>query len=268
MLQNKWTDEHIIQWVIIITVFLFVSFPNEMIRLSETSLGKLYFALIIVYYSMVEPIYGIIVCSIVISYYQLDLYNSIIAVHRDTLLSENMEVMAKSLQDNSLVSKEDAKLYEPYVGGRDESVYSYTPFATMMDPNETVIMKGSRKKELLDYFRKTHCDEKNRLRQNGSIVPLEMTDHVFREIQFPTNSSKCNPCEESCEFSIVEERLNREEQLRPTFSKDQPIDWNQFFGHYLVKPVMSMMEDFAEFEETTRGIIQSKLSGTSQKSAK
>jgi hypothetical protein len=95
-----------------------------------------------------------------------------------------------------------------------------------------------------------------------------MTDHVFREIQFPTNSSKCNPCEESCEFSIVEERLNREEQLRPTFSKDQPIDWNQFFGHYLVKPVMSMMEDFAEFEETTRGIIQSKLSGTSQKSAK
>lgn len=258
MVKNGWTDEHIIQWVTIITIFLFASFPYEMIQLSETGLGKLYFALIIVYYSMVEPIYGIIVCAIVIVYYQLDLYNSIIAVHRDTLLSENMEVMAESLHQNKSTEDEEEKLplYEPYTGGRDGSVYSYTPFATMMDHNETAIMKGSRKKELLDYFRKTYCDDKKRVKKNGSIVPSEMADHVFREIQFPSDSAKCNPCEESCEFSIVEERLNREEQLRPTFSKEEPIDWNTFFGHYLVKPVMSMMEDFAEFEETAIGFVQ------------
>lgn len=264
MIKDKWTDEHIIQWIAIITIFLFASFPYEMIRLSETSLGKLYFALMIIYYSMVDPIYGVIVCAIVIVYYQLDLYQSIIAVHRDTLLKENMEVMAESLiQDEWKEPDRNGKIYESYTGG-DSSIYSYTPFATVMDHNETMIMNGSRKKELLDYFRKTYCDDKKRLKMNGSIVRPEMADHVFREIQFPSDSAKCNPCDESCEFSIIEERLNREELLRPTSSKDEPVDWNQLFGHYLVKPVMSMVEDFAEFKESTQEVIQNYFTGVSK----
>jgi hypothetical protein len=246
--ENGWTDEQIVEWVTIIAIFLFACFPYEMIQLSETSLGKLFFVFIIVYYSMTDPIYGIIACCIVIVYYQLDLYKSIIAVHRDTLLSENMMVMQDSISGNGGMYANMTGILEAYTPG-ESSVYSYVPFAGgNSNYYETELLRGSKKKELLAIFRKEHCDDKKQLKYKGAVVRPEMADHVFREIEFPNNSAKCNPCEESCEFSIIEERLTKEEDLRPASSKETEIDWSQFFGHYLVKPIQSMADDVLALE--------------------
>ena len=156
--ENKWTDEQIVEWVTIIAIFLFACFPSEMIYLSETSLGKLFFASIIIYYAMVDPVYGIIACAVVIVYYQLDLYKSIIALHRDTLLSENMMVMQDTiLQDaisgNSGMYSDVTGLLEAYTSDAspEESYY------------ETEFLKGSKKSELLSNFRKANCDKNGRL---------------------------------------------------------------------------------------------------------
>lgn len=253
---NDWTDEQIVEWVTILTIFMFACFPYEMIEISETSLGKLFFASIIIYYTMVDPIYGIIACCIVILYYQFDLYGSLIAIHRDTLLSENMIAMQEAMTTHidTGTGTGTGIVLEGFVAG-DSSVYSYTSDYSPKNHNETELLRGSRKKELLDVFRKTHCDGKGQLKYKGSSVRPEMSDHVFREIQFPNNSAKCNPCEESCEFSIIEERLNREEELRPASSKDEPIDWNKFFGHYLVKPITSMAEDIYSLEHRVTRFI-------------
>jgi hypothetical protein len=219
-----------------------------MIKLSETSLGKLFFISIVVYYSMVDTIYGIIACCFVIVYYQLDLYNSIIAIHRDTLLYENMVEMRESFEEEEDEPIPDKKEVDSFVSG-DSSIYSYTPVADSRDFHESELLKGSRKKELLDYFRKTNCNEKGNLIYKGRPVKSEMADHIFREIQFPNDSAKCNPCEESCEFSIIEDRLTKEEELRrPVSSNDEPIDWNKFFGHYLVTPISSIADDIYAFE--------------------
>ena len=271
--KNRWTDEQIIEWVTIITIFLFASFPREMIELSETSLGKLFFATIIIYYAMIDTIYGIIACAVVIVYYQMDLYHSLIAIHRDTLLTENMMMMQDSILNDAISgnagmysdmtvlledfrSSVDGKgpVFESYTSG-DSSVYSYTPVSEFKNDFESELLRGSKKKELLDVFRKSNCDQKGNLKFKGSTVRPEMADHVFREIQFSNNSAKCNPCNESCEFSIIEERLNREEGLRPGSSKDEPIDWNQFFGHYLVKPITSMTDDLFAFEKRVTKLL-------------
>jgi hypothetical protein len=246
------TDEQIVEWVTIIAIFLFACFPYEMIRLSETSLGKLFCVFMIVHYSMADPIYGIIACCIVIVYYQLDLYTSIIAIHRDTLLSENMMVMQDSIVKDAISGNggmyaDMTGLLESYNPG-ESSVFSYKPFAENQNYYEMELLRGSRKKELLAIFRKDYCDDKKRLKYKGAVVRPEMADHVFREIEFPDNSAKCNPCEESCEFSIIEERLTKEEELRPASSKETDIDWNQFFGHYLVKPMQSIADDVLAIE--------------------
>jgi hypothetical protein len=267
VVENRWTDEQIIEWVTIITIFLFASFPLEMIELSETSLGKLFFASIIIYYAMIDPVYGIIACAVVIVYYQMDLYNSLIALHKDTLLSENMMVMQDSiLQDaisgnggmysdvTGLLDTFRSPVLESFSKG-DSSVFSYTPVSQPRDYFESELLRGSRKKELLDAFRKSNCDQKGNLKFKGSTVRPEMADHVFREIQFPNTSAKCNPCNESCEFSIIEERMNQEEGLRSVSSKDKPIDWNQFFGHYLVKPITSITDDLFAFEKRVTTLI-------------
>ena len=250
-IKNEWTDEQIVEWVTIITIFLFACFPYEMIYLSETSLGKLFFAFIIIYYAMVDPIYGVFACAIVIVYYQMDLYKSVVAIHRDTLLSENMMMMEDSIVQDHLSGNEN--MYSDITG----LLEAYEPLSDPANYYESEFLKGSRKQELLNNFRKQNCDVNGTLKNDTRPIPHEMTDHVFREIQFPNNSSKCNPCNESCEFSIVEERINREEGLRPVSSKDEPIDWNQFFGHYLVKPVTSMVNDFYLVEQKVSNFIGS-----------
>jgi hypothetical protein len=258
--ENKWTDEQIVEWVTIIAIFLFACFPSEMIYLCETSLGKLFFASIIIYYAMVDPVYGIIACAVVIVYYQLDLYKSLIALHRDTLLSENMMVMQDSiLQDamsgNASMYSDVTGLLEAYTSS-DSSVYGYEQFAEPAENEyEKEFLKGSKKSELLSNFRKANCDKNGRLHINGTQVRPEMADHVFREIRFPNNRSKCDPCNESCEFSVIEERINQEENLRPTSSKDMEIDWSQFFGHYIVKPMTNIAEDIYLLEKKVSNMI-------------
>jgi hypothetical protein len=121
------------------------------------------------------------------------------------------------------------------------------------------LLRGSRKKELLDIFRKTNCDANSRLKYKGGTVQPEMADHVFREIQFQNDSAKCNPCDVTCEFSIIEERLNREEELRPSSSKEQSIDWNQFFGHYLVTPLSSIADDIFELEHRVSNFVSTTI---------
>jgi hypothetical protein len=236
---------------------MFVFMPYEMIELGETSLGKLFFASIIVYYSMVDPAYGLIACCVIIVYYQLDLYKSMIAIHRDTLLLEGMNKEIESfafIGESEPIDNSANKLLESYTS-RDSSIFSYTPFATLENYYESEWLRGggrngsSNKKELLDNFRKQYCNEKKQLKYKGGIVRTEMADHVFREIKFPNETAKCNPCEESCDFSIIEERLTREEGLRPASSKDLPVDWDKFFGHYLVKPIESIADDVYMFKD-------------------
>jgi len=252
--KNKWTDEQIVEWVTIIAIFLFACFPSEMIYLSETSLGKLFFASIIIYYAMVDPVYGIIACAFVIVYYQLDLYKSLIALHRDTLLSENMMVMQDTILQNALSGKQG--IYSDVTG----LLEGYTSDdSSVLEPAEsyyeTEFLRGSKKSELLNNFRKANCDKNGRLYINGTQVRPEMADHVFREIQFPNNQSKCDPCDETCEFSIIEERINQEENLRPASSKDMEIDWSQFFGHYIVKPITNIAEDIYLLENKVSNMI-------------
>jgi hypothetical protein len=239
---NEWTDEQIVEWVTIITVFAFASYPTEMIYLGETSLGKLFAASIVIYYTMVDTAYGLLACCVIIVYYQLDLYKSYVSLHRDTLLRESMIEM----QESFYLGREAPELKVEHYSSGDPNLYSYTAHDFAHNKNESIFLQGSNKMELLSFFRKEHCDKRGRLMNNGAQVRPEMSDHVFREIQFKNDSAKCNPCDPTCEFSIIEERLSKEEDLvRPVSGKDEQFDWNQFFGHYVVAPVTSIREDVA-----------------------
>ena len=263
---SEWTDEQIVEWVAIMTICLFVYFPHQMIEWSETSLGKLFALSIIVYYTMVDPLFGIVACCLIIVYYQLDLHKTNIAIHRDTILSEYMTTMTETISENNDGKRDlEDSFFKGYTQG-ESSVFSYTSFSEPVDYNENVLLRGSKKQELLNYFRKEHCDKNGKLKYKKNIVRPEMVEHVFREVKFNNEFAKCNPCDESCEFSIIEERLNKEEYLvRPTSSKNEEIDWNLFFGHYLVTPINSMVDDVFNMEHRIANFAsQYSISGISK----
>ncbi len=59
--------------------------------------------------------------------------------------------------------------------------------------------------------------------QNGILmykdfpVKTEMADHIYPEIKYNTKS-RCNPCDNTCDYSIVEAKLNTETELYPRSS--------------------------------------------------
>jgi hypothetical protein len=50
-------------------------------------------------------------------------------------------------------------------------------------------------------------------------VKTEMSDHVYSEIKF-NKTAKCNPCDRTCDYNIVEAKLKTQEALTPKRSRD------------------------------------------------
>jgi hypothetical protein len=67
-------------------------------------------------------------------------------------------------------------------------------------------------------FRKNHCID-NKLKYKNMTVKPDYADMIFEEVSFTNNP--CNPCDKSCGFSIIEEKIKKEDDLvRPKDSND------------------------------------------------
>ena len=75
------------------------------------------------------------------------------------------------------------------------------------------------------YFKEQNC--KNGILLNkGSPINLEMLEHIHPDINF--RYEKCNPCSDTCDFSIIEEQIKAEESIKPKTSDDFSIDKETF----------------------------------------
>ena len=75
-------------------------------------------------------------------------------------------------------------------------------------------------KEGFDYvneFKKQQC-KKGVLTYKNVDVNIQMTEHIFPELKY--KNKVCNPCDESCEYDIIEEKLETEKKMIPQKSND------------------------------------------------
>ena len=79
-------------------------------------------------------------------------------------------------------------------------------------------------------FKEQNC-KNGELVNKGSPINLEMLEHIHPDINF--RYEKCNPCSDTCEFSIIDEQINAEESLKPKTSDDFSI--NKFADKVLEK---------------------------------
>jgi hypothetical protein len=97
----------------IILVYLFVSQPKEMIYFSNTSLGKLFVVCLLLFYSSVSFTHGILVCSILILYYQTDLVDYHRYHFNDLRFEEGLMNMTYDLWNGGKTTKSLNKSLEP-----------------------------------------------------------------------------------------------------------------------------------------------------------
>lgn len=189
---------------------------------SHSILGKLLAVFIIIYYTVLDKTIGLLVCSFIILYYQSEVVENML--NMDNLM-KNMFEKQESKEDTEEKEEEtDVEGMQPMNPTKKKELTTeetmsniektYTPENRVQASFETMQNKDGYPEE----FRKQYCDG-NILKYKDMNVRGDMIEHIFPEVEY--KEDKCNPCSETCDFSIIENRIKTETELIPKFSKDE-----------------------------------------------
>jgi len=204
----------VMQFIPIVLILLYASFRYEFTKLSHSILGKLFAVMLIFYYTRMDFVYGTICCILVIWYYQ------------QTEI-EGFKEGKKDDKKKDEVIDDGTNLPPPSV---DTSPADTSPPAdTSLEGFETpIIITIDQFNVAKDEFIKDKC-KNGVLMYKDFPVKSEMADHVYSEIKF-NGKTKCNPCDRTCDYNIIEAKLATEQKLIPKTSNDLFDAFAKFFG--------------------------------------
>ena len=190
----------VMQFIPIFLILAYVTHQYEFTMLSHSILGKLFAVVLILYYTRMDFVYGTVCCAVVIWYYQ-------------QTEMEGFELEKKKKDDfvaddgTNLPTLEESPSFE----GFETSILTIDQFNTAKDE-----------------FIKEKC-KNGVLMYKDFPVKSEMAVHVYSEIKY-NGKNKCNPCDRTCDYNIVEAKLDTENKLVPKTSNDLFGAFKQFFG--------------------------------------
>jgi len=205
----------ILQFIPIILLFLLLSYPEQFALFSNLSVGRLIAVIIIVFYSSLDKYVGLLVCGLVILFYQSDYVENMMP------FSENfVELSYSYLQnvDNTQHNNKNIEIAKVSQKITETQPLKYAEyFGLYLDkhietPHTKNDVKQNANPQLKEQFRKQYCDG-NVLKYKNTEIKPDMMQHIFPQVSFISNH--CNPCDKLCEFSIIESKLMTEEQMKP-----------------------------------------------------
>jgi hypothetical protein len=197
------------QFIPIIVIFILLTSFRKLVEFSNTVIGKLFAVLIIIFYTYLDKILGVFVCAIVIFYYQMDVVENML--NMDIL--ENMDQIDPNYTTEFVGEEAQREILDDYVflskkEKKEDNITESMVNYTNVDDNKDILINNENMQE---EFRKQNCSN-NRLMNKEVQINYEMTEHIFPEIKF--RRGVCNPCNKSCDFSVIENKINTEKELR------------------------------------------------------
>lgn len=191
----------IAQFIPILLIFFLLAFLKPFIRFSNTILGKLIAVAVIVFYTYIDKIIGLFVCSLVILFYQLNFIEGM----DNHLISEIID------PETDLVNILDDEIYLPEAEAKKNwpkgiSAYKLAEYKVDQEKDQEKDQDNRIRKE----FREENCRNGELIYKNNK-VKKDMAEFVFPELKLGDN--KCNPCDKTCRFSIIETKLKTETEL-------------------------------------------------------
>ena len=185
-------DSVVMQFIPIILILVYVSYKRWFIEASSSVLGKIVAILMILYYTSIDYMYGTLCCISVIAFYQMN-----------------------EREGFSLAPAQVAPVVvAPVVVQAPVLTPVLTPVKTTDIKPDTVDSFNVAR----DTFIKEKCKNGVLMYKDFPVKP-EMADHIFSEIQFNTKT-RCNPCDTTCNYSIIEAKLSTETELCPRDSNN------------------------------------------------
>ena len=196
-LKKKWYNYImkliLVEFIPIVLLFLLLSYTNHFIHISNSILGRSIALLIILFYTYIDINYGLLACAFVILFYQSDIVENMLNQYE---YIENFEANIELEKSKNISPKE--------LNPSNDHTLSYV--SQYEDPKLYNTSSESTKNESAkNEFRKIHC-EKGHLVNKGQYVRADIAEHIFPETEF--HDEKCNICDPTCNFSIIEKQLN------------------------------------------------------------
>ena len=207
----------------IILILLFILYTKSMVEISYTVLGKLLAICLIVGYTIYDVLYGLVMCMMVILYYQLDYVENMQSI--DPFTNKTDTNKPNTNNDATRVIGDDIISH-----GVDITDMNVEGMTTYYD------------------FQNKYC-QNNQLHYKEFLIRNDEAEHVFPEIQF--KNGVCNPCDPNCQISFVKQKIDIETQLvLPKSSNDSLFDsWKDIFGKEtnFFPRLEDIAENFAKF---------------------
>ena len=195
----------IMQFIPIFLILYYSTYRYSFSKLSHSVLGKLFAIIMILYYTRMDFIYGTICCVLVILYYQMTEIEGFESKAEDEEEKKRKEEPAED-GTNLPPTSEDTET----ASGQTENFETFK--------KEPSIINIEHFNAARDEFIKEKC-KNGVLMYKDFPVKSEMADHVYSEIKFNTKT-KCNPCDRTCSYNIIEAKLKTEDSLIPKSSNE------------------------------------------------
>jgi len=216
------------QFIPIIVIITLLSYSNEFVNMSNTILGKIFAICIVLFYTHLDKYMGLVLCLLVIVYYQSDFVENMLNTDEtmdklfENFESSKKEELSNPTQGDKQIQDGDKK--QSQLQENMSSLSDVYAADTQNDPDkdEEPDTEGMTKQKegmtTVSDFRKQNCKGK-KLLSKGSEVKPDMVKHIFPNVEFTNHT--CNVCDDSCNFSIIENRLKTEKELFSKFSRDE-----------------------------------------------
>lgn len=226
----------IAQFIPIIITWLLLSYSKDFVQFSYSSLGKLIAIALILFYTYLDKYLGGVICLMIIIYYQSDYVENML--NTDDIMNKLIE---NAKNQGTKTKKDKSKKFNgsPNRGTLNQQ----TDNNKFEDTNKVKQTKGAKRNTnlneamsdlssvygsntniqegmtVIDQFRNEHCKGTTLMHKDMKVKP-DMVEHIYPNIQF--NNGKCNICDRTCDFSIIENRLRTEKAL--LYDKDKTKD--------------------------------------------
>lgn len=213
---QKRIQKLVINFLPIVLIFLLATYTPQFAAFSQTALGRLLAIFLILFYLKLDCLTGLFVCVLIILYYQTDYVEGFSEMLKEDEQSEQSE-QPEQVENAGSGSSSTANLpteVPPASEPRTEPLEPFSTYESVAVDNNKILYDKSKQE-----FRKKYCD-KGHLVHKGEIVNTEMAEHIFGEIK-QDDYHKCNICDPSCKFELIEPHIRSEDDLRkPVFSKE------------------------------------------------
>lgn len=208
---NYFKDNSIVMQFIPIALILFYATSRYTFsKISHSILGKLFAVMLILYYTRIDFIYGTICCVAVILYYQRTEIEGFADDELNKDKKDKKEIVESVEDGTNLPPLDDSEGFETFEKS-EPSIISIDQFNVAKDE-----------------FIKEKC-KNGVLMYKDFPVKSEMADHVYSEIKYNTKS-KCNPCDRTCDYNIIEAKLETDKKIMAKSSNDLFDAFKKFFG--------------------------------------